>query len=247
MIEKEKLALVTGASRGIGQAIALLLGQEAMTVIGSSTTQKGADNITELFKQHQIKGQGVVLNVNDAKNIEETLKFISQDYTAPNILINNAGITKDNLFLRMKELEWDEVINTNLTGIYRLIQACMRSMIKARWGRIVNISSIVGVTGNPGQANYAAAKAGLIGLTKTLALELGSRNITVNAVAPGFINTDMTRELNENQQQKLKENIPLGRIGLPEEIAYAVGFLVSHKAAYITGETIHVNGGMYMG
>lgn len=242
---KDKIVLVTGASRGIGQAIALTLGRAGALVLGTATTAEGADAITKKLQTEGLSGQGLALNIADPKHIEETVQDIVERIGAPQILINNAGITADNLFIRMKTEEWDKVIDTNLTGVFHLIQACIRPMIKARWGRIVNITSVVGVIGNAGQANYSAAKAGLIGLTKSLARELGSRGITVNAVAPGFIDTDMTRKLQVEQRTKLLEQIPLARMGEAEEVADAVMFLVS-KANYITGETLHVNGGMFM-
>lgn len=241
----EKVALVTGASRGIGQAIALALGHGGMKVIGTATSNQGAEAITKNLQAEKIQGQGIVLDIADIKSIESAFTKIVETVGAPAILINNAGITADNLFLRMKEEEWSSVINTNLTGVFHLIQACLRPMIKSRWGRIINITSVVGATGNPGQANYAAAKAGLIGLTKSLAREVGSRGITVNSVAPGFIDTDMTRTLSTEQRAKLLEQIPLARMGEPSEVAEAVMFLVS-KGAYITGETLHINGGMFM-
>lgn len=244
---KEKVALVTGASRGIGKAIALRLGQEPnLIIIGSATTEKGAAGITQYLKEAGIKGRGIVLDIGTPDSIEKALDELTKIEGMPAILINNAGITSDNLFLRMGIEEWSKVIDTNLTGTYRLIHACIRPMVKARFGRIVNISSVVGVTGNAGQANYAASKAGMIGLTKSLARELGSRGITANVVAPGFIDTDMTRSLSDEHHKKLLEQIPMARMGNPEEIAHAVAFLVSTGAAYITGETLHVNGGMYM-
>jgi len=242
----EKLALVTGASRGIGQAILMELAAPHMTLIGTATTQKGADAITQYLQSHNLKGQGYVLDVGSLESIENLMAELKEKFTLPNILINNAGVTADNLCLRMKEAEWTKVIDTNLTGVFRLSQACMKAMVRARWGRIINISSVVGVIGNPGQANYCAAKAGVLGFTKSLARELGGRGITVNAVAPGFIETDMTRVLMDEQQNKLKEHIPIGRMGHAKEIAYAVEFLASERANYITGETLHVNGGMFM-
>jgi len=241
-----KIALVTGASRGIGKSIALEVGKQGALVIGTSTSTEGADNITQFLQAENLKGRGLALDIADAASIEQLMSELAEKEGLPHILVNNAGITADNLFLRMKEDEWFRVINTNLTGTYRLIHACLRSMVKAKWGRIVNISSVVGVTGNAGQANYAAAKAGVLGLTKSLAKEIGSRGITVNAVAPGFIDTDMTRILGSDQHKKLLEQIPLGRMGDPKDIANAVLFLVSSYADYITGETLHVNGGMYM-
>jgi len=246
MLENE-IALVTGASRGIGQAIALGLGAQGATVIGTATSDSGAEAISERLAAADIKGKGMVLNVTDPDSINALLKAIKAEFGAPGILVNNAGITRDNLLMRMKDEEWDEIINTNLTSIFRLSKAVLRDMMKARKGRIINISSVVGATGNPGQTNYSAAKAGLIGFTKSMAREVGSRGITVNAVAPGFIDTDMTKELPEAQRQALLSSIPLGRLGDPEEIAHAVAFLASSGAGYITGETIHVNGGMFMG
>jgi 3-oxoacyl-[acyl-carrier protein] reductase len=243
----ERVALVTGASRGIGKAIALRLGQDpSLTIIGSSTTEQGAENITQYLEDAKIKGKGVAMDIGVTDSIEATMALLANGIGMPAILVNNAGITADNLFLRMDIDEWSKVIDTNLTGTYRLIHACIRTMLKQRFGRIVNISSVVGVTGNPGQTNYAASKAGIIGLSKSLAREVGSRNITVNVVAPGFIDTDMTRMLTEEQHAKLIEQIPLSRMGEPEEIAHVVAFLVSSHAGYITGETLHVNGGMYM-
>lgn len=241
----EKLALVTGASRGIGQAIAKTLGEAGATVIGTATTEEGAQKISDYLQKAGIKGTGMVMNIADPESSDRAITKMVADWGAPAILVNNAGITADNLFLRMKEEEWSKVFETNITGVFRIIQACIRPMIKARFGRIVNISSVVASTGNAGQANYAAAKAGLIGLSKSLAREVGSRGITVNVVSPGFIDTDMTRSLVEEQRSKLLEQIPLMRMGEPSDIADAVLFLVS-KGSYITGETLHVNGGMYM-
>lgn len=241
-----KVALVTGASRGIGKAIVLRLGQLGATVVGTATSVSGAEKITENLKAAGLKGMGIALDIAEADSIEKAISELENTVGMPSILINNAGVTSDNLFLRMKPEEWSKVINTNLTGTFRLIHACIRPMVKARFGRIINISSVVGVTGNAGQTNYAAAKAGVIGLSKSLARELGSRGITVNVVAPGFIDTDMTRSLSEEQHLKLLEQIPLNRMGEPEEIAHAVAFLASPQAAYITGETLHINGGMYM-
>lgn len=242
----DKIALVTGASRGIGKAIALELGRLGPTIIGTATTEDGAEKITRMLADAGLKGFGISLDLGNANSIEQAIEQLTQKIGAPHILINNAGITADNLALRMREQEWTKVIDTNLSGVFRLIQACLRPMVKQRFGRIVNITSVVGSTGNPGQVNYSAAKAGLIGLTKSLARELGSRGITVNAVAPGFIDTDMTRALSEEQRAKLLEQIPLGRMGDPREVAEAVVFLVS-KGAYMTGETLHINGGMFMG
>ncbi len=241
-----KIALVTGASRGIGKAIALELSRRGAVVVGTATTESGADAITTYLKEAGNAGRGFALNVADAASIESTLAAITSEVGTPLILVNNAGITKDNIMLRMKDEEWDGVINTNLTSIYRMSKACLKGMTKERWGRIISISSVVGSMGNAGQANYAAAKAGLEGFSRALAREIGSRNITVNAVAPGFIATDMTHVLPEEQKEKLLASIPAGRLGQPEEIAAAVGFLASAEASYITGVTLHVNGGMYM-
>lgn len=246
MSQQDKVVLVTGASRGIGQAIALALGHEGATIVGTATTQEGADKITHAFAAEGIKGSGMVLNVASQESIDTLIANIKAQYGMPTILINNAAITEDNLLLRMKEEEWDNVIDTNLSSIYRLTKACLRDMLKARWGRIISIGSVVGSTGNPGQVNYAAAKAGLLGFTKALAQEVGSRDITVNAVSPGFIDTDMTRSLPEDQRNQLLSRIPMQRLGQAEEIAAAVVFLASNAAGYITGQTLHVNGGMYM-
>jgi 3-oxoacyl-[acyl-carrier protein] reductase len=243
---EDQVALVTGASRGIGRAIAEALGANGATVIGTATTEAGAAAIGERLAEKGITGSGMMLDVADPASIESVMSAISDKYGAPTILVNNAGITRDNLLMRMKEEEWDTILDTNLSSIFRLSKACMRGMMKARKGRIVNIGSVVGTTGNPGQANYSAAKAGMLGFTKSLAREVGSRGITVNTVAPGFIDTDMTRELPEDQRKALQDSIPLGRLGQAEEIAQAVVFLVSDGAAYITGETLHVNGGMFM-
>ena len=242
-----EIALVTGASRGIGKAIATVLGNRGATVIGTATSANGAQGITAALSASGHKGAGKVLNVTDADSIAALMKTIQEEFGVPTILVNNAGITRDNLLMRMKDDEWNDVIETNLTSAFRMSKACLRGMMKAKHGRIVTITSVIAATGNPGQANYAATKAGVIGFTKSLAREIGSRGITVNAVAPGFIDTDMTRELPEAQQQALLEQIPLGRLGAVEDIANAVAFLSSEDAAYITGETIHVNGGMYMG
>jgi 3-oxoacyl-[acyl-carrier protein] reductase len=246
MNEQLKVALITGASRGIGAAIAESLGKAAVVVIGTATSRAGADKISQRFNEAGITGQGMVLNVTDMDSINGLLAKISDQYGAPSILINNAGITKDNLLLRMKEDDWSDVINTNLTSVYRLSKACVRPMTKQRWGRIVNISSVVGSMGNGGQSNYSATKAGVEGFSRALAKELGSRGITVNTVAPGFIATDMTKELPEANKNSMLAQIPLSRLGEPREIAAVVAFLVSDAASYITGETIHVNGGMYM-
>ncbi len=246
MLENQ-IALVTGASRGIGSAIADAIGKSGATVIGTATSESGAAAITARFKDAGINGTGKVLNVTDADSIAGLIKEIGSEYGAPTILVNNAGITRDNLMLRMKDDEWADIIETNLTSIFRVSKACLRGMMKAQKGRIINVGSVVGATGNPGQANYAAAKSGMVGFTKSLAREVGSRNITVNTVAPGFIDTDMTRELPDEQREALLGNIPLGRLGGADEIAKAVLFLASDDASYITGETLHVNGGMFMG
>ena len=241
-----QIALVTGASRGIGAAIAQELGKQGATVIGTATSKSGAESISETLKIAGIKGLGLALDVNDASQIEAVLKRIATDFSDVSILVNNAGITKDTLLMRMSEADWDAVISTNLKSVFRMSQAVLRPMMKARVGRIINISSVVGYMGNAGQTNYAAAKAGMSGFTKSLAAEVGSRNITVNCVAPGFIKTDMTAELPDAIKIKMLERIPLGRLGSVNEIAATVAFLASKNAAYITGETIHVNGGMYM-
>jgi 3-oxoacyl-[acyl-carrier protein] reductase len=241
-----QVALVTGASRGIGAAIALELGKQGATVIGTATTAAGAEQISKALAQHQLAGTGMALDVNDAAQVEQVLKNISAQYGDVSILVNNAGITRDTLLMRMKDEDWDAVIGTNLKSVYRMSQAVLRPMMKARAGRIINISSVVGHMGNAGQTNYAAAKAGMAGFTKSLAAEVGSRGITVNCVAPGFIDTDMTRELPEAQRESLMQHIPLGRLGQVEDIAAAVAFLASAQAGYISGETLHVNGGMYM-
>jgi 3-oxoacyl-[acyl-carrier protein] reductase len=242
----QEIALVTGASRGIGQAIALALGRQGATVIGTATTERGAAAIQTTFGEQGIGGMGLALDVTEASSIESALKAIQDAFGAPTILVNNAGITRDNLLMRMKDDEWNAVIDTNLGSVYRLSKACIRGMMKAKRGRIINIGSVVGATGNPGQANYCAAKAGMIGFTKSLARELGSRGITVNAVAPGFIDTDMTRALPAEQREALIKQVPAGRLGTPEDIAAAVVFLASASASYITGDTLHVNGGMHM-
>ncbi|CDF85074.1 3-oxoacyl-ACP reductase FabG [Pseudomonas sp. QL9] len=241
-----KVALVTGASRGIGQAIALELGRLGAVVIGTATTASGAEKIAEYLKANGVEGAGLVLDVSNDESVASTLEHIQQHLGQPLIVVNNAGITRDNLLMRMKDDEWFDVVNTNLNSLYRLSKAVLRGMTKARWGRIINIGSVVGAMGNAGQTNYAAAKAGLEGFTRALAREVGSRAITVNAVAPGFIDTDMTRELPEVQREALLGQIPLGRLGQAEEIAKVVGFLASEGAAYVTGATIPVNGGMYM-
>ena len=243
---KGEIALVTGASRGIGRAIALALAEQGAAVAGTATTEAGAQAIEQALTAAGHSGIGLVLNVADSASVEAALAQVSERLGAPSILVNNAGITRDNLLLRMKDDEWDAVIDTNLTALYRLTKGCLRAMTKARTGRIINIASVVGAMGNAGQTNYAAAKAGMMGFTKSLAREVGSRGITVNCVAPGFIDTDMTKELPEAHRQTLLGAIPLGRLGQPEEIASAVVFLAAPGGAYITGETLHVNGGMYM-
>jgi 3-oxoacyl-[acyl-carrier protein] reductase len=243
---ENEIALVTGASRGIGQATALALGELGATVVGTATSEGGAENISAYLEQNGVKGRGMVLNVTDGASIEELLSGIQKEFGAVSILVNNAGITRDNLLMRMKDDEWDDILNTNLTSVYRLSKACLRPMMKARKGRIISIASVVGVAGNAGQTNYGAAKAGIIGFSKSLAREIGNRGITVNVVAPGFIDTDMTRALGEEQREALLGQIPLNRLGQPEEIAAAVAFLASPQAGYITGETLNVNGGMYM-
>jgi 3-oxoacyl-[acyl-carrier protein] reductase len=245
MLEND-LALVTGASRGIGKAIALALAQAGARVVGTSTTAEGAQGLTELFTSKGLKGRGAVLDAGEPASIEALLAQLDGAGEMPTILVNNAAITRDMLLLRMKPEDWDAVMTTNLTSVFRLSKGCLRRMMKERRGRIVNITSIVAITGNPGQANYSAAKAGLLGFTKSLAREVASRNITVNAVAPGFIDTDMTRALTEEQRGGLLSQIPMARLGGAEDIAAAVLFLVSPGASYITGETLHVNGGMYM-
>jgi 3-oxoacyl-[acyl-carrier protein] reductase len=243
---EQKIALVTGASRGIGKAIAEELGRAGMTVVGTATSEHGAEAISSHFAAVGIVGRGMKLDVSDDASVAEVIKTIGEEFGTVTVLVNNAGITRDNLLMRMKTEEWDSVINTNLSSLYRVAKACLRPMMKAKTGRIINIASVVGASGNAGQTNYAAAKAGMIGFTKSLAQEVGSRGITVNAVAPGFIDTDMTKELPEAQREALLGAIPLGRLGQPQEIAAAVGFLASDAAGYITGETVHVNGGMYM-
>jgi 3-oxoacyl-[acyl-carrier protein] reductase len=246
MMLENQVALITGASRGIGRAIALALGQAGARIIGTSTSPEGAERLREELASHACNGRGAVLDAGNPASIDALMGELEAAAELPTILVNNAAITRDTLLLRMKPEDWDAVIATNLTGVFRLSKACVRHMMKARAGRIVNLTSVVGLTGNAGQANYAAAKAGLIGFTKSLAKELASRNITVNAVAPGFIDTDMTRVLNEGQRTQLLAQIPAGRLGTPAEVAAAVLFLASPGSAYITGETLHVNGGMYM-
>lgn len=242
----QDIALVTGASRGIGRAIALELGRRGATVVGTATSESGAQAISQALAEAGIKGRGLVLNVATQASVDALLAELEGKEGTPSILVNNAGITRDNLLLRMKPDEWDEILNTNLSSVYRMSKAVLRSMMKARRGRIINIASIVGVMGNAGQTNYAAAKAGIIGFTKSLAREVGSRGVTVNVVAPGFIATDMTAQLPAEQQQQMVEQVAVGRLGAVEDIAHAVAFLASPQAGYITGETLHVNGGMYM-
>jgi len=243
---QDQIALVTGASRGIGAAIAGALGKQGATVLGTATTQNGAQQISAALQQAGVKGAGMALDVNDAAQVEAVLKQITEQYGNISILVNNAGITRDTLLMRMSEDDWDAVLSTNLKSVFRMSQAVLRPMMKARYGRIINISSVVGHMGNAGQTNYCAAKAGMTGFTKSMAQEVGSRGITVNCVAPGFIDTDMTRELSEEQRGKMLQHIPLARFGQVEDIAAAVCFLASPAAGYITGETLHVNGGMYM-
>lgn len=239
----KKIALVTGASRGIGRAIAEKLVEDGFFVVGTATSDGGADSISDYLLAN---GKGLKLNVADSDSIAEIIKKIAEDYTPPAVLVNNAGITRDNLLMRMKDDEWNDIINTNLTSIFRMSKAVLRGMMKAKMGRIINISSVVGATGNAGQTNYAASKAGMVGFAKSMAKEVGSRNITVNTVAPGFIDTDMTKDLADEHKSALMGSIALGRLGDPKEIAHAVSFLASEGASYITGETIHVNGGMFM-
>ncbi len=241
-----QVALVTGASRGIGQAIALKLGAMGAYVVGTATSDAGAEKISAYMGEAGIRGEGMNLNVTDGEAVDALIKRIADEQGAVTILVNNAGITRDNLLMRMKEEEWAAIMETNLTSIYRVSKACLRGMMKARTGRIISITSVVGAMGNPGQSNYAAAKAGVMGFSKALAREVASRGITVNTVAPGFIDTDMTQALPEEQRDALKGQIPLGTLGQPGDIASAVGFLASEEAAYITGQTLHVNGGMYM-
>jgi 3-oxoacyl-[acyl-carrier protein] reductase len=241
----EKLVLVTGASRGIGQAIALTLGKSGATVIGTATSEEGANKISKIFTENNILGKGMMLNVTDNEQISELLKSITAEYGSVDILVNNAGITRDNILVRMKEDEWDDIINTNLSSVYKMSKAVLRGMIKKRSGRIISITSVVGSMGNAGQSNYAAAKAGIMGFTKSLAREVGVRGITVNAIAPGFIQTDMTDKLPEDQKVALASQIPMARLGTVDEIAQSVLFLASDSGSYITAQTLHVNGGMY--
>jgi len=242
----DKIVLVTGASRGIGRAIAETLGQAGATVIGTATSDSGAEAISAYFAEMNIKGVGKKLNVADLQSIASVLKDIVDEFGAIGVLVNNAGITRDNLLMRMKEDEWDDIINTNLSSVFRLSKACLRGMMKARTGRIISIASVVGATGNAGQCNYAAAKAGIVGFSKSLAREVGSRGITVNVVAPGFIDTDMTKALTDEQRDSMVATIPLGELGQPKDIANAVLFLASDMGNYVTGETLHINGGMHM-
>lgn len=246
MSDVKRVALVTGASRGIGAAIAQKLGADGFIVIGTATSANGASAISERLAAAGIEGEGMVLNVADSESVNTVVADIAKKYSAVTVLVNNAGITKDNLLMRMSDEEWFDVIDTNLNSIFRLTKACLRGMLKAKWGRVVSITSIVGCMGNAGQTNYAATKAGVAGFARSMAQEVGSRNITVNAVAPGFIDTDMTKALPEEQRKKLESSIALNRLGQPEEIAGVVAFLCSDAAAYVTGETVQVNGGMYM-
>jgi len=240
-----KLALVTGASRGIGKAIALTLGEAGAIVIGTATSDEGAQNITKIFSENNVLGKGMILNVTNNDQISDLLKNVTAEYGSVDILINNAGITRDNILVRMKEDEWNDIINTNLTSVYKMSKSVLRGMIKKRSGRIISITSVVGAMGNAGQSNYAAAKAGIMGFTKSLAREVGVRGITVNAIAPGFIETDMTDNLPEDQKVALVSQIPMGRLGRADEVAQSVLFLASDSGAYITAQTLHVNGGMY--
>ena len=240
-----KLVLVTGASRGIGKAIALTLGRAGATIIGTATTESGADDISKVFAEKNISGKGMKLNVTDNEQISDLVKTVNEDFGSFDILVNNAGITRDNILLRMKEDEWEDIINTNLSSIYKMSKAVLRGMIKNRSGRIISITSVVGAMGNAGQSNYSAAKAGMIGFTKSLAREVGVRGITVNAIAPGFIETDMTDNLPNDQKEALASQIPMGRLGTSDEVANVVLFLAGDGGSYITGQTLHVNGGMY--
>ncbi|MBS9777544.1 MAG: 3-oxoacyl-ACP reductase FabG [Gammaproteobacteria bacterium] len=243
---KDKIVLITGASRGIGAAILQIMAKTGATIVGTATSQSGADKISAAITEAGAAGKGMVLNVSDPESIEACLKQVSDEVGPISVLVNNAGITRDNLLMRMKDEDWDDVINTNLTSVYRLSKAVTRPMMKQKFGRIINIASVVGVSGNAGQANYSAAKAGIIGFSKSLAREVASRGITVNTIAPGFIRTDMTDALPEEQKAALSANIPAAKLGEAEDIAHAVKFLASPEAGYITGETMHVNGGMYM-
>ncbi|MGD8526441.1 MAG: 3-oxoacyl-ACP reductase FabG [Thioalkalispiraceae bacterium] len=243
---ENEIAFVSGASRGIGKEIALVLGAKGATVIGTATSESGAENISNYLKENGIKGAGMVMDVTNQDSIDAAVAASTEQFGAPTILVNNAGITRDNLLMRMKNEEWDAIIDTNLSSVFRLTRTCLKAMMKARKGRIISIASVVGASGNAGQTNYSAAKAGLMGFSKSLAREVGSRGITVNVVAPGFIDTDMTRALPDAQREALLSQIPLNRLGEPVEIANAVAFLASSEASYITGTTLHVNGGMYM-
>ena len=246
MMLNGQVAVVTGASRGIGRAIALELGRLGAVVVGTATSAAGAASISEYLAAADIRGEGAILEVREQAQVDALIEHVEKTYGATLILVNNAGITRDNLAMRMKDDEWDAVLDTNLKAVFRLSKAVMRGMMKARQGRIINVTSVVGHSGNPGQANYCAAKAGVAGMTRSLARELGSRNITVNCVAPGLIDTDMTKDLDDKLRNALVSGIPMGRLGLPEDVAAAVGFLASPGAAYVTGTTIHVNGGMYL-
>lgn len=247
MLGDKKVALVTGASRGIGQAIAkALAADENLTIIGTATTEAGASSISHYFARWGLDGDGIVMDVSDPDSVSEGVAQVTSAYGPPMILVNNAGITKDGLMLRMKESDWQQVIQTNLSSVYRTSKAVLKGMTKARWGRIINVSSVVAQMGNPGQANYCASKAGIEGFTRSLAHEIGSRGITVNSVAPGYIQTDMTEELSEDNKASMLAKIPVGRLGSAAEVASAVAYLASSQAAYVTGQTIHVNGGMYM-
>lgn len=246
MLLKDKIALVTGANRGIGAAIAMNLAQQGANVVGTATTPAGAEKITANFSQQDLSGKGLVLDVRQQDSIDQLFTIIRQDIGEPDILVNNAAVTKDNLMLRMKDEEWTDVIDTNLSSVYRLCKACLTAMFRQRWGRIINISSVVGLTGNSGQVNYTASKAGVIGFSKSLAQEMASRGVTVNVVAPGFIHTEMTRDLPEVYRKELLKRVPMKRMGQPQDVAAAVVFLASDLASYITGETVHVNGGMFM-
>ncbi len=243
---ENQTALVTGATRGIGQAIMLELAKEGAYVIGTATSEKGLETISNTMKENEIDGMALELNVADSTSVSTMIKILADNDKTPSILVNNAGVTRDNLLMRMKDEEWDSVIETNLTSIFRMSKAFLRGMMKAKYGRIINIGSVVGLTGNPGQTNYCAAKAGMVGFTKSMAQEIGSRGITVNLVAPGFIETDMTNELEKNHIDSMLNSIPVGRLGNVKDIANAVSFLASEEAGYITGETLNVNGGMYM-
>ena len=247
MTEDNKVALITGASRGIGKAIAKTLASQGFTVIGTATTEEGASSISHYFARWGLRGDGIVMDVSDSASVEQGIDQVKSAYGAPLVLVNNAGITKDNLLLRMKVDEWESVLNTNLSSLYRTSKAVLRGMTKARWGRIINVSSVVASMGNAGQVNYAAAKSGVEGFSRSLAKEIAGRGITVNSVAPGFIETDMTKDLTDDQVNAMLSIIPAKRLGKPEEIASIVGFLAGDTAGYINGETIHVNGGMYMG